>query len=64
MRGLDSTWKSAGAGCEMGEGALEQVGKRRSGRDAIPPSDGVRACDSGGSYFLKGSFNLGASGGR
>ncbi len=39
MRGLDSTWKSAGAGCEMGRGA-GAGGKRRSGRDAIPPSGG------------------------
>jgi hypothetical protein len=39
MRGLDSTLKSAGAGCQMGKGVVEQRG-RRSGRDAIPPSGG------------------------
>jgi hypothetical protein len=39
MRGLDSTLKSAGVGCQMGKGVVEQRG-RRSGRDAIPPSGG------------------------
>ena len=56
MRGLDSTLKSAGAGCQMGKGVVEQRG-RRSGRDAIPPTGGgcfvgigFRACLFGGGF--------------
>jgi len=51
MRGLDSTWKSAGAGCEMGKGALEQGGRGEVGGMQSRPPMGCERVISGRATF-------------